>query len=73
MTALFAIRLFAAASWLFGAGALLAAILRTWDTFDPSYWSHYARQVLCGPLVALAISTCALLAARPLARWLGRD
>lgn len=72
MSPLFLVRLFAGSALLFNLGALFAAVARTWDTFDPSYWSHYLQQVLCGPLVGLGFSLLALLAARPLARWLGR-
>lgn len=73
MNPLILVRLFAAAAWFWSFGALLVAVARTWDTFDPSYWSHYVQQVLCGPLVGLALSTLVLIAARPLARWLGRE
>jgi hypothetical protein len=73
MSVLALVRLVAATAWLACFGALLAAVLRTWDTFDPSYWSHYVKQVLAGPLIGLALATLVLLAARPLARWLARD
>ena len=73
MTPVFLVRLFAGAALLFSLGALLAAVARTWDTFDPTYAAHYLQQVLCGPLVGFVLSSFALAAARPLARWLGRD
>lgn len=72
MTALFVVRLLALAASLIHLGGLLVAVAQTWDGFDPSYWTHYAAQVLAGPLVGLGLSLAVLGAARPLARWLAR-
>ena len=73
MKPLFVVRLLAFAAAFAGAGCLLGALAQTWDTFNPSYWTHYVQQQLAGPLVAIGLSTLALLFARPLARWLSRD
>lgn len=51
---------------------LIANIAQTWDTFNPSYWSHYLQQQLARPLAGLLVSAALLLAARPVARWISR-
>lgn len=68
-----AVRLLAFAALLISVGVLLANIAQTWDTFNPSYWGHYARQQLARPLVGIFLAIVVLLLARPLARWLSRD
>lgn len=52
------------------AGALLANLAQTWDTFNPSYKGHYVRQQLLRPLVGLALAALLLLCEAPLTRWL---
>ena len=72
MRPLSCIRLLALAGLAWFAADLGAALWQTWDTFAPSYWSHYVQQQLARPLAGLAVSLLLLAAARPLAHWLDR-
>lgn len=72
MSPLASLRLAAFVALAICIGALLANVAQTWDTFNPSYWTHYVRQQLARPLVGVALSLLVLASARPLARWLSR-
>ena len=72
MTPLAAIRLFVLVVFVASLGVLCANVAQTWDTFNPAYAGHYARQQLARPLVGLGLSLLVLALARPLARWLAR-
>jgi hypothetical protein len=69
---LFFVRLLAFAGLGFHTVTLLANVLQSWDTFNPSYWTYYLQQQLARPLIGLGISAVILLTARPLSRWLSR-
>lgn len=51
-------------------GTLLANIVQTYDTFNPSYLGHYFRQHLARPLVGLAVAGGLFALESPLSAWL---
>jgi len=53
------------------ASGLLANILETLDTFNPSYWRHYVRQHCIRPLIGLLVFAFLLLVGdRVVVAWL---
>ena len=54
---------------IYGVG-LLANILETFDTFNPSYLRHYVRQQCLRPLLGMVVFTLLLLAEPKIASWL---
>jgi len=68
---LFVFRLVMFLGVLLHATTLLANILETFDTFNPSYWRHYCRQHCIRPLIGLVIFAVLLLVADvKLVTWL---
>jgi O-antigen/teichoic acid export membrane protein len=55
---------------LWSSGALLVAILQTYDQFNPSYIGHYFRQYLARPAVGFLLALLLWLLQSPLAQWL---
>jgi hypothetical protein len=52
---------------------IVANVVQTWPTFDPSYWTYYVQQQFTRPLIGIGFSLLLLLAARPLSRWIDRE
>jgi hypothetical protein len=54
---------------IYGVG-LLANIVETLDTFNPSYLRYYLRQQCLRPLLGMVVFTLLLLAEPKIASWL---
>jgi hypothetical protein len=54
---------------IYGVG-LLANIVETLDSFNPSYWRHYVRQQCLRPLLGMVVFTLLFCAESKIASWL---
>jgi hypothetical protein len=70
--ALLLVRVLALAGVVFGAATLLANLVQSYDTFNPSYAGFFFKQQLARPVTVIALSLVLALLARPLARLLAR-
>ncbi|MFA6959288.1 MAG: hypothetical protein WC205_00890 [Opitutaceae bacterium] len=70
--ALLLVRVLALAGFLLSLATLLANVVQSYDTFNPSYAGFYLKQQLARPLVGIGLALVVALLAPPLARLLAR-
>lgn len=64
------IRLLALILLLIGIGWLMHNLVLSYQSFNPSYWSHYLKQELLSPLLCILGSIVLRGASTPIATWL---
>ena len=70
--ALLLVRLLAVCGVVVNLSTLVANVVQSFDTFNPSYAGFFVKQQLARPLVGIALSLGLAFVSRPLARLIAR-